>query len=358
MNLGLFEEMLSVDSTSGQERTFAEFLERRLVEEDNSCRCERFEVGDGTLNLLFTWSGKCEGNLPKLVFCSHLDTVPPYISPVLRRIAAGEVLPDGTMAQRDDTLITGRGSCDAKGQVFSMWSACESLVSQGITDIGLLLLSGEETGSFGAKAFTRDCPGSEWLIVGEPTDNRMVSASKGTKSFQVTMHGVAAHSGYPENGRSAVRMFTDFVSRLDSTAFPEDPVLGPTTWNIGKLHSDNPQNILSPELSFRIYFRTTFASDAMVCELMDSLHTENVDIEAFGGDDPMAYDVLEGYDTTPVAFGSDTPRMTKFTRRSLCGPGSILVAHTPREYVLLSELQKAQSQYVDMAKKICNFARL
>ena len=56
-----------------------------------------------------------------------------------------------------------------------------------------------------------------------------------------------------------------------------------------------------------------------------------------------------------VAFGSDTPRLTKFMHKSLCGPGSISVAHTPREYVLLSDLEKACRQYKSMVINILNY---
>ncbi len=353
MELELFREILGIESTSGKERHLAEFLERRFPDVDGRCRCTRYEVGDGTLNLLFRWDGDMSRDiLPSVLLCSHLDTVPPYISPELRAVSAGTSLPDGAVAISDDVLVTGRGSCDAKGQFFSMWTACRDLASEGLCDVGLLLLAGEETGSYGAKAFDRDCPGSEWIIVGEPTDNKMVSASKGTKSFLVTIHGKACHSGYPELGHSAVDIFIDIMEKLRGTEFPVDPALGKTTWNVGRLVSDNPQNILSPELTFRIYFRTTFASDAMVQEFMSTLASDVVEVEAFGGDTPMRYDVFEGYDSTPVAFGSDTPRLGKFRHRSLCGPGSIFVAHTPREYVLLSDLEKACGQYKDMVRKI------
>ena len=36
---------------------------------------ELMEVGDGTLNLLLSWG------TPRVVFCTHMDTVPPYIAP-------------------------------------------------------------------------------------------------------------------------------------------------------------------------------------------------------------------------------------------------------------------------------------
>ena len=343
MDLGFFKEILGIASTSGEERTLAEFLAERLPEA-LGCTVNRFEVGDGTLNLLFDWSGTGH---PSFVFCTHMDTVPPYLPPTIASISVGDVLPDGRIAEKDDTIICGRGSCDAKGQIFAFLNACKELHSRGERDFGLLLLSGEEIGSFGAKAYTRDCPGGSFVLVGEPTDNCLVTASKGTQSFGVTIRGKACHSGYPAEGESAVEKFVDFVNLLRDVEFPEDPVLGPTTWNIGKLQSDNAQNILSPEISFRLYFRTTFASHALVQKALEGICPCDTDVEAFGGDDPLEYfSAVEGIESKPVAFGSDAPRLTRFPGKGICGPGSILVAHTDKEYVLLSDLQKAVEQDV------------
>ena len=152
MRLELFKEILDIESTSGTERGLAEFLAKKFTESDPSCRCVRYEVGDGTLNLLFRWDGGQEETLPKVLLCSHLDTVPPYIAPETVPVRAGDILPDGKVAAMDDTMFTGRGTCDAKGQFFTMYSTCLELASEGHRDFGLLLLSGEETGSFGAKA--------------------------------------------------------------------------------------------------------------------------------------------------------------------------------------------------------------
>lgn len=368
MDLELFRKILEIESTSGTERCLAEFLEKKFPETDPLCRCKYHEVGDGTLNLMFTWGDA----MPEVVLCSHLDTVPPYIAPSFADIKTGDLLPDGKKAEKDDILIRGRGSCDAKGQIFAMWTACHELAAECNTakqasglSFGLLLLSGEETGSYGAKAYTRDCPGGEWLIVGEPTDNLMISAAKGTKAFNVTILGTPCHSGYPELGHSAVDIFIDFMNWLKAVEFPVDVLLGATTWNVGRLKSDNPQNVLSPALSFRLYFRTTFTSDGMVQELMSAVKRSGipgvpagaVEIEELGGDSPMKYDTFEGYQTRPAAFGSDTPRMTRFRHRSLCGPGSILVAHTDKEYVLASDIEKAKEQYKDMLMRALRFCR-
>ncbi|MCQ2147559.1 MAG: M20/M25/M40 family metallo-hydrolase [Bacteroidales bacterium] len=324
MDLELFMQMLSIESTSGSERPFAEFLATRL--KTDGCTVQTFEVGDGTLNLLFSWG------TPEIVFCTHMDTVPPYIVPNTEKMENG------------DMKITGRGSCDAKGQIFSQYSACVELEKRGCSGFGLLLLSGEETGSFGAKAFVNQWPGAKYVIVGEPTDGAMVSASKGTKSFALTFRGKSFHSGYPEMGESAVEKFVDFMNKLRSADFPIDPVLGNTTYNVGKLVSDNPQNILSDCLKCRVYFRTTFASDKIVEEWMSSL--EGVEVEAFGGDTPMHYTTLEGFKRKTVAFGSDTPRLTNFENKILCGPGSILVAHRDEENILLSELQEGMDNCI------------
>lgn len=328
IDIDLYLDILSRESTSGKERDLALYLADRLPVGD--CKVETFEVGDGTLNLLLSWGE------PKVVFCSHLDTVPPFIAPTQ------ETLQDG------DILFKGRGTCDAKGQIISLYAACLELQKRGCRDFGLLLLSGEETGSFGAKAFRTAHRGGDVVIVGEPTDGKVVTASKGTKSFQLHFKGQSAHSGYPHRGHSAVEDFVDFVQNLRNHEFPVDPLLGQTTYNIGKLISDNPQNILSDSLDCRVYFRTTFSSDAHVQEYMCSLASDTLEVEARGGDTPLHYTAPQGFPTCTVAFGSDAPQLSNFERKLLVGPGSILVAHRSEECVRLSELEEAAKQYVDL----------
>ena len=348
MDLELFLEILGIPSTSGGERRLADFLKDRLA----APQVLEQEVGDGTVNLLFDWSGTGE---PEFVFCTHLDTVPPFIPPTVECVNEGDILPDGSKAAIEDTVIKGRGSCDAKGQIFVMYNACLELAKEGFKDFGLLLLAGEETGSHGAKAYTKERPGGEFVLVGEPTDNCLASAAKGTKSFEVTIPGKACHSGYPEHGSSAVERFVEMMDTLKNDGFPEDPVLGRTTWNVGDLHSSNPQNILSPEISFRIYFRTTFATDDTVQQRLLEACPPGTVIHALGGDTPQLYYCdVEGIDAKPVSFGSDAPRLGNFRRKAICGPGSILTAHTANEYVLVSDIRKAVAHDVTIYKSFIN----
>ena len=323
---GFFRDILEIDSTSGRERALAEWLLAHV----EAPRAESFEVGDGTLNLLFSWGR------PKLVFCTHMDTVPPYIAPSF-----------------DGASVHGRGSCDAKGQIYAMYRACKLLEAGGKSGFGLLLLSGEETGSFGAKAFSRGGFSAPYLVIGEPTDNCMVSASKGTRSFDLRFTGKAFHSGYPECGRSAVEMFVDFMNRLHAEAFPPDAELGETTFNVGQLRSDNPQNILSPSLECRLYFRTTFASTERVDAFMAACAGPELTVAARGGDDPAAYMTLPGFRTKAVSFGSDAPHLKNFTHKMICGPGSIKVAHRDDECASLAEIDEAVENYTKIYES-CN----
>ena len=382
MNWDFFNALLSFDSTSGKEREVAEWL----LDELEAPSKQAFEVGDGTLNLLLSWG------TPKVVFCTHMDTVPPYISPafypedtpsggtpfasltpapptfeggpapLLSPCGSRPISPpssDTASAERSDErlesfeeplVITGRGSNDAKGQIFALYTACKELEAAGCTNFGLLLLSGEETGSWGAKAFAKTAFRAPYLIVGEPTENKMVSASKGTLSYDLTFKGEAFHSGYPQYGVSAVDLFNEFYNQLKAKDFGVDPELGATTWNVGLVRSDNPQNILSPELGCRLYFRTTFVSHQAVQDYMAAVPGAVLRAK---GDAPAHYLTLPGLPSAPVAFGSDAPHLTNFDQKIICGPGSIRTAHRSDEHILARDLETAVAQYIQMYRQLC-----
>ena len=386
----LFLDILGFDSTSGAEKPLADYLEKALAGPVSggaagsavTPRVQTWDVPEGGRNLLFSWGE------PRVVFCTHIDTVPPYIPPVFPdgtpvmpdlighpSSEEGEPLqktpktsdPQGfeaggpsKSAENDGApMVYGRGACDAKGQIVALYAACRQLASEGLDGFGLLLLSGEETGSWGAKAFAKTDFRAPYLIIGEPTEGKMVSACKGTKAFELVFHGEAFHSGYPQFGHSAIDSFVDFVNELRAVDFGSDPELGPTTWNIGRLQSDNAQNVLSPELRCRLYFRTTFLSDARVEEevrriagMVAAPSGSSIEVVAIGGDTPSRWFTIPGFEAAPASFGSDAPHLTNFEHRAICGAGSIRFAHRPDEQVSLSELDAAAERYVAMFKAL------
>lgn len=326
-----FIDILKIDSTSGSEGELAIFIANTF--KTDKCEVEFQVVKPGIFNLLFKW-----GN-PSIIFCTHLDTVPPYFPPLL-----------------DGNIVRGRGSCDAKGQIMAMYSACLELEKEGNTGFGLLLLAGEETGSQGAKVANELVKGCKFVIVGEPTQNKMIRAGKGTLLFKVSVSGRSAHSGYPHLGANAVSAGIELLSQLKQFPFPTDDLLGDVTWNTGALSSANAHNVISDMFSFNIYFRTTFETHNVIENILGQLSNDvnalfpgcRIEIEAAGGDAPIRFFTLEGFEYDTVAYGSDAPRLFNLGERLLYGPGSISTAHTLDEHIDINSIELAINNYKRM----------
>ena len=71
-----------------------------------------------------------------------------------------------------------------------------------------------------------------------------------------------------------------------------------------------------------------------------------------GGDKPTKFHLVPGIDQCTVAFGSDAPQLHNIPRKMLCGAGSILVAHSPDERVLMSQLEEMVQKYVKIYKEL------
>src|SRR5207247_195374 len=118
----------------------------------------------------------------------------------------------------NDGTLYGRGACDAKGIAAAMLAAADQLSKKGEQRIDLLFLVGEEQGSDGARAANRLSPTSKFLVNGEPTESKLASGAKGSLRATLRFRGRAAHSAYPELGKSAIAPLLDLlptISKLD-----------------------------------------------------------------------------------------------------------------------------------------------
>ncbi|MGB9696932.1 MAG: M20/M25/M40 family metallo-hydrolase [Ignavibacteria bacterium] len=306
---------MSINSTSGQEDSLADYLILNL--EPAGAKLEIIKTENGFKNLFYKWGE------PEIIFCTHYDCVPPFIPP-----------------QSEGSVIYGRGACDAKGQIAVMLGVCESLYRDGENNFGLLLVAGEETGSYGAKAANTYIKGCRYVIIGEPTGNKLVKAAKGNILFEIEVIGKSCHSGYPQYGDDAVLKAIDFISRLRGSAFEFDNELGETTFNISHLRSDNACNVVSERVTFRVFFRTTFKTHFEIEKALKALATDEVRINRVYGDEPMEYFTIEGFETEVVSFGSDAPELGNLGSVLMYGPGSILTAHTDNEQITIDELYR------------------
>src|SRR5262249_18470784 len=145
--------------------------------------------------------------------------------------------------REDDDFLYGRGACDTKGIIAAMLEAGNRLREAGIVNFGYLFVVGEETDSIGAKAANKMKWDTEYVVVGEPTQNQLATAQKGTLMVNLSVAGRASHSGYPEFGVSAIRNLFDILRDCESADWGTDTVLGKGTFNTGTFHGGEAANV-------------------------------------------------------------------------------------------------------------------
>jgi acetylornithine deacetylase len=270
---------------------------------------------------------------PDLVFSTHMDTVPPYIP-----------------FSEDEEFIYGRGVSDAKGIIAAQVVAAEALRTAGF-QIGLLFVSGEERDSAGAKVANESPKGSRFLVNGEPTDNRLGLASKGSLRAVFKAQGKMAHSAYPELGDSAVHKLVEVLARLLKLDLPVTEDVGPSTLNIGQISGGRAPNVIADKAEAQVLVRLVGDSEPVRAALIEAAgDLAEVD---FTLEIPFVrLRAVDGLPTMIAKFTTDIPQLTNWGEPLLLGPGSIHVAHTPHEKLAKKELKEAIELYIRVAKQL------
>jgi acetylornithine deacetylase len=325
----LTRQLIDIPSLTGDEKAVGDFLATHLA--SLGYDVERQEIASDRFNVIAT-----TGEAPRIVFSTHLDTVPPFIA-----------------SSEDAEYIYGRGSCDAKGIIAAQIFAAEHLRQNGLNTIGLLFTVDEELSSLGAQAannhpLAREC---RYLINGEPTDNRLAVGTKGSLRLIITTEGRAAHSAYPEAGDSAVEKLLDVLQDIRAIDWPSDEFFGDTTCNIGVLNGGTRPNVIPDHARAELQIR--LATDI---ERVKNVIEEAVDgraqFEYASAHDPVRLFSVPGFDECVVRFTTDVPYLSNWGKPLLIGPGSILDAHTEHERIAKHELERAIDLYVKLAKTL------
>ena len=325
MNLvELTRALIDIESVTGNEGAVGDFLFEYL---SSLGSVERMPVERDRFNLFASWGE------PAVVLSTHIDTVPPFFP-----------------SSEDDEFVHGRGACDTKGIQASMIKAIETLLSQGVSGFGLLLVVGEETDSLGAQVANRNPCGSRYLINGEPTENRLALGSKGALYLRIEAKGRMAHSAYPELGESAIDRLVEALARLRAVPLPSDPVLGETTLNIGTISGGRASNVIADQARAEVLIRTVGDTSELRREIHEAL--EGVEIAEERETLALRLGSLPGFETTVVKYTTDIPRLGAWGKPFLLGPGSIHLAHTPRERVPKREMEEAVRLYAGMVRRL------
>ncbi|HEV2117793.1 MAG TPA: M20/M25/M40 family metallo-hydrolase [Terriglobales bacterium] len=324
----LTRQLVDIESITGNETRVGEFLSAEL--QRLGYRAEKMPVEGSRFNL---WATTPEQPGPQIVFSTHMDTVPPFIS-----------------SQEDGERIWGRGSCDAKGIIAAQIAAAERLRAQGI-HVGLLFLVGEEKDSQGAQIANQQPRGSRFLVNGEPTENRLGLASKGTLRVELTARGRMAHSAYPELGESAIDKLLIALTRLRAMPLPSDPQIGPCTLNIGMIEGGRAPNVIPDYAHADLLYRLIGPTDELRRQIVATAG-EQVEV-TFPLELPFQrLRTVDGLPTMIAAFTTDIPTLTNWGEPMLIGPGSIHVAHTDGEYIPKRQLHEAIDLYCTITKKL------
>lgn len=190
----LFQQVVDVESVSGNERALADLVEAALRRLPHLAVVRTGDTIVARTNL---------GRSERVVVAGHLDTVP----------VAGN-LP----SRLEGDLVFGRGTADMKGGV-SVALACAAALDAPNRDITWIFYDHEEVAAEdnSLTRVAREHP--EWLagdfaVLMEPTSAQVEGGCQGTLRFTLSTRGTAAHSARAWLGHNAIHDVAEPLARL------------------------------------------------------------------------------------------------------------------------------------------------
>jgi acetylornithine deacetylase len=331
-----------------------------------SCGIETWssEVLPGRPNVIARLPGKSATQ--RLILEAHMDTVSTAgmsIDPFDPRIEGGR--------------IYGRGACDTKAGLAGMMSAVARAKKEQLIppcEVWMAAVIDEEYSCQGVLHLCRELR-ADAAVVAEPTEMKVVVASKGVLRWRILAHGKSAHSSKPHLGIDAIYPMAKLLIELElehrKLSATSHPLLGPATANVGLIRGGVQVNFVPDQCAIEIG-RRLLPSESVHDVLkvyqacIDRMRLE-FPLVVFEMEQPMLIDygletpidrpivqtaiqVLErlGLDSAPVGvpFGSDASKLHLAGIPSiLFGPGSIDQAHASVEFVSVEQVQQAAEFY-------------
>lgn len=157
-----------------------------------------------------------------------------------------------------------------------------------------------------------------------------------------------SHSGYPHRGESAISTLLQVLNKLEAESWPHSDLLGPSTFNIGKISGGEGYNVVAPKATALCAVRVA-TNVALIKKKVTAIVAEFTNVEvAFQFEYPetlLDWQLDGGFEAAPVSYGTDVPRLQGSHKKVLYGPGTILVAHGKNEHVKISELVESVAGY-------------
>lgn len=367
--VGLLERLVAIDTQNppGREAESGELLAAEL--NALGFATEIRPLGEGRANVL----GRLDnGAGPCLALNSHMDTVP---------VGGGWSSDPFRLTERNGKLF-GRGACDAKGSISAMVEAGRLLAAGREAWRGTLLLAfvaDEEIDGGGTRALVSQEPHTDFVVVGEPTNNAAFSAHKGCLRPLIRATGKAAHSGRPELGVNAIiaagRLMSIFDARDRELRDRTHPLVGHASLSVTRIAGGVADNVI-PEACEMTLDRRLLPGETLDDALAEldamlsrakrdhGVEAQVASIRTAAGptetavDHPLVREAVAISRRHGVTFpqpGGLTGGCDLVHYRNagavgiVLGPGSLDVAHQPDEYVPLDDLGRAALIYRDIA---------
>ncbi|KAL2176506.1 uncharacterized protein P884DRAFT_202739 [Thermothelomyces heterothallicus CBS 202.75] len=374
--LTLHRALVNVSSISDSEGEVGLLLERLLKDLNYTVELQPVppsEAGEGpddrpTRYNVLAWPGRNASRAldKRTIITSHIDVVPPYIPYAIDN----ETVPPSDVvdfaALPPTTLISGRGSVDAKASVAAQITATNALLSEGAISpdsVVLLYVVGEENSGSGMKHFSDSLsntsaypvrPQFRAAIFGEPTENKLACGHKGVTGGTVSAVGKAGHSGYPWLGKSAIHVLIRALDRLLEEDLGSSERYGNTTVNVGLIEGGVAANAIAPAATARVLARVAVGNQTTggqivaerIKKLIKDVDSEALQVNITSGVGPVQCECeVDGFETVVANYGTDIPNLKGNHVKYLYGPGSILVAHGDNEGLQIQDLEDSVEGY-------------
>ncbi|PQA89780.1 acetylornithine deacetylase [Hyphococcus luteus] len=329
---------------------------------------ESFRVpsDDGTKTNLYAVVGpKVEGGV---VLSGHTDVVP---------VEGQDWASDPWTVVEKDGKLYGRGVADMKSfSAIGLSLVPEMRKAQLKRPIIFALSYDEEIGLFGAPRMIAEiaekAPRPSAVIVGEPTNMKVIDGHKGIASFKVKVTGYTTHSSQTDRGVSAVEAaakliskITDMCERNAAAADPDCPFHPPYSsmtvnvvrggtqlnimageaefnWDMRVIPGDNREEIIGEFTDFARGVEAEMRAKAPGCriEITQITNAPSLAPEANNPAADLAKAITGHNSTEVVSYAAEAGQFQEGGFSVvICGPGSIDQAHQPNEYITLEQVR-------------------
>jgi acetylornithine deacetylase len=367
--LEILEKLISFPTVSKESNLdLVYWIRDYLAELDVPCRLT-YDASGKKANL-FASIGS--GNVPGIILSGHTDVVP---------TEGQQWVSDPFTAVTRNGAVYGRGSADMKGFIaVALAMAPTFLQSRSGFPIHFAFSYDEEVGCLGVRGLIKDLQDiglqPAGCIVGEPTSMLPLNAHKGAYRFRCSVHGKEAHSSYTPLGVNAIEYAARIIMHIrdiaDELSVKEEKDMAftvpYTTLQTGTVRGGLAANIVPKSCEFEFDVRTM--PDARYEPLIDRIQQfTDALLPEMRQVDPNASIRIECLSTTPGMRISETADLVGLVKRLsgadsvsaasysteaglfqeagiptvVCGPGDIVQAHGPNEFVSLEQLAKCEA---------------